>query len=86
MNLATQHLEQRANSKELLANAIKAATISRGRYRNSFNLEDLDNSLAKQISLKKLARFESFQSFFNRLREALIQKNIIREDCDVLFG
>lgn len=85
LNLGTPQLEQRANSKELLTNVMKAAMDQRGRRRNQFSLEDIDDALSKRISLEKIARFDSFQCFFERLKENLMRQNIIQEDCDVVF-
>ena len=68
LNLGIQQLEQRANSKELLLSALQMATTLRGRRRNQFTREDIDEPLAKRISLQKLARFDSFQRFSNRLK------------------
>jgi hypothetical protein len=82
LNIGIQQLEQRADSKELLSAAFRAATALRGRRRNQFTLEDLDESLAKRISLQNIARYDSFQRFLGRLTASLIEQNIIREDCE----
>jgi len=86
LNLGTRQLEQRANSKELLSESMKAAMNLRGRRRNQFTLEDIDDALAKRISLQKIGRFDSFQLFLSRLKETLIELNIIRKDCDVVLS
>jgi hypothetical protein len=64
---------------------MKAAMDQRGRRRNQFSLDDIDDALSKRISLEKIARFDSFQHFFERLKENLMRQNIIQEDCDVVF-
>ena len=81
LNLGIQQLEKRASSKKMLTAAMEQATILRGRRRNQFTLEDIDEALSKRISLQKLARFDSFQRFSTRLKLTLIQQNIIRQDC-----
>jgi hypothetical protein len=85
LNIGVQQLEQRANSKELLEDAMKAATQLRGRRRNSFTLEDIDETLAKRISMQNIARFKSFQNFLERLKMSLTQQNIINDNCDITF-
>lgn len=82
LNISIMHREQQARSKELLESIIKEANDLRGKRRNLFSMNDLDEPLAKSLSLKEIARYDSFQRFLNRLKTALIEKNIIRTDCE----
>ena len=82
LNIGARQLEEKSASKELLEEVIKKANHNR---RMPIRLEDLDAALAKNISLKKIHRYKSFQKFVERLKSSLVQQNIIKADCTPSF-
>jgi hypothetical protein len=76
------YLEQSANVKVLFDNVLKAAGESRGRRRNNPNASDVDEALAKMVSMDKLKQLNSFREFLDALKTTLVQLNIIEKDCD----
>ncbi len=82
LNIGTQQLEEKSESKELLAAILDK--INDGR-RILVLPEDLDAALAKGIHLQQIYRFRSFERFVNRLKASLIAQNILEEDCQPRF-
>lgn len=82
LNIGSKQLEEKNASKELLSEVLQR--INEGR-RVPVTLEDLDAALAKNISLKRMYRFKSFQKFVERLKAALVDQNIIKSDCSPKF-
>ncbi len=78
LNIGSRQLEEKGASKELLSEVLRRANEGR---RIPVKLKDLDAALAKGISLKKIHRFKSFQKFVERLKEALVRQNIIKDGC-----
>ncbi len=84
LNKSAKNLEEYADSKQLLQAVIHAARMQR-RSKNSFDPEVFDIALANKISLQALNRFDSFKYFLEGLKKALIDLNIIEEDCSPRF-
>lgn len=84
LNKSAKNLEEYADSKNLLQNVIKAAAEQR-KSKHSLSPNVLDDALAKQISLQALNRFTSFRHFLDGLKKALIDQNIIEQDCSPSF-
>ena len=84
LNKRVNKLEEYADSKGLLQKIIKEANIKRKR-RNAFVAKKLDDALAQTISLSELYRFKSFRHFLDGLKKALIDQNIIEQDCSPSF-
>lgn len=82
LNISPAQREGLGKSKEALNAILKQANqVQGGRQRFGFDLHDLEEPLVKNISLAKLAKFDSFQAFCFRLRECLLNQNIISPDC-----
>jgi Domain of unknown function (DUF4276) len=84
LNKNPETLEQYADSKDLLKKVL-AAVGGQGRRKSSFDPVVFDNALANKISLQALNRFHSFRYFLEGLKKALIDLNIIEENCSPHF-
>ncbi len=82
LNIGSRQLEEKNASKELLTDILRTVNIGR---RIPIELQDLDAALAKTIALNNIYRFRSFQKFVERLKEALLQQNIIKVGCQPAF-
>lgn len=82
MGKKAMYLEQSANVKILFDNVLKAVGESRGRRRSNPNASDVDEALAKMVSMDRLKQLNSFRQFLDALKTTLAQMNIIKKDCD----
>ncbi len=79
LNISPSVLDGKAQSKEMLKHILNTA---KQKSRNApDDAADIDASLAQKISIDKLLRLESFRLFYERLKEALSNQNIIEENC-----
>jgi hypothetical protein len=83
LNIGRLQLEQRADSKQLLQNAILSAWKSKNQTGNVFHfMEELDAALANNIRLQRLYELSSFRDFVADLQEQLLSAKVISFDCD----
>jgi hypothetical protein len=83
LNMGRKQLEQRADSKLLLQNAILAAWKSKNQTGNVFHfMAELDASLANNIRLQSLYQLASFRDFVADLQQQLLAAKIISPDID----
>lgn len=81
LNMPTQTLEGRANSKEILEGIIK---LAKDRDWAAPNLNEIDEGLSEHVLIDKLNFMPSFQIFVKRLKKVLSEKNIIDDNCTAL--
>jgi len=75
--IRTNLIENLANPKESIINALKIAQISQPRRRNKLTISNLYSPISQELTIEKLRNLHSFKIFEENVRNAMKQINYL---------